>query len=286
MAQMRNWERCYLLRAGVEGQKGFEIGSEQATSRSLPHISFNVEKSDSASPNNTTLQIWNLSDESIAVLEQEYCIVELHAGYEGSLSLIFVGEVEDVITNMDGADRLTEVTIVDGMKSIQESNISISLKGKVPSSKVYTLAASKMSLPLKRQTGLKYVTYPFGYSFVGKVSDMLDKLAAANNHAWSIQNGILQIVNKGEGIEHTGFLLSPTTGLCSIPKRIKIGSNDTKEKGWEVEFFLNGAVAINDVIRLESRIATGDFRVYKLTMAGDNLGGDWKCTAQLVDIDY
>lgn len=60
-----------------------------------------------------------------------------------------------------------------------------------------------------------------------------------------------------------------------------------KEKpyiGYEVKYFLNGAIGVNDYIRLESDKVRGYFRVYKLTIDGDNLEGDWICTAQLLEV--
>ena len=54
--------------------------------------------------------------------------------------------------------------------------------------------------------------------------------------------------------------------------------------GWEVEYLLNGAIGINDIVRLESGAARGYFRVHKVTLDGDNLEGDWICTAQLMEV--
>ena len=51
-----------------------------------------------------------------------------------------------------------------------------------------------------------------------------------------------------------------------------------------MEYFLNGAIGVNDVIQLQSSTANGYYRVYKVTVDGDNLQGDWICTAQLLEI--
>ena len=85
----------------------------------------------------------------------------------------------------------------------------------------------------------------------------------------------------------SGYVLSSDTGLIGTPKRIVIGSNKENEKaqtGWEVEYLLNGAIGINDTVQLESHMARGYFRVHKVTFDGDNMEGDWVCTAQLLEI--
>ena len=45
-----------------------------------------------------------------------------------------------------------------------------------------------------------------------------------------------------------------------------------------------GVIGVNDAIELKSTIANGYFRVHKVTIDGDNLEGDWICTAQLLKI--
>lgn len=81
--------------------------------------------------------------------------------------------------------------------------------------------------------------------------------------------------------------MNSETGLISIPKRITIGATSEKEgaqTGWEVTYLLNGAVGVNDVVKIQSAAANGYFRVHKVTIDGDNLEGDWVCTAQLLEI--
>lgn len=88
------------------------------------------------------------------------------------------------------------------------------------------------------------------------------------------------------------YLLSTDTGLLEVPKRITISSESddssngksNSQIGYEVKYFLNGAIGVNDYIRLESDKVRGYFRVYKLTIDGDNLEGDWICTAQLLEV--
>ena len=52
-----------------------------------------------------------------------------------------------------------------------------------------------------------------------------------------------------------------------------------------MEFFLNGAINIDDYVKLESKAVTGYFRVYSLDIAGDNMSGDWTCAARLLEVE-
>ena len=106
---MKNFDRQYRLAAGKAGSTGFEIGSGK---RPL-HVSFSVEKADTNSQNTAKVTIWNLSDEHLAELNKNDCVVVLHAGYGDTRPLIFTGVVTFATTKADGADRSTEIELVD-----------------------------------------------------------------------------------------------------------------------------------------------------------------------------
>ena len=63
------------------------------------------------------------------------------------------------------------------------------------------------------------------------------------------------------------------------------GSSDSKTVyGYEVEYFLNGAINVNDLVQLQSAKVSGYFRVKNIQISGDNLEGDWTCTAKMVEV--
>lgn len=279
-----NWMRTYTLRAGKMGTKGFEIGNIDSTEQSCLHISFSVEKSSEESNNDAKIQIWNLSKENLSILESKDCIVELKAGYGNNRALIFVGNVSSAITTLDNADRMTELTVVDGLVELRDTNISISINGKVDGKTVYQKIADAMGVSVKFAPDLWFRTVPNGFSYVGKAKGALQKISNFCGQKWSIQNQVLYVTWPGRSTTTQGYLLSADTGLVNIPKRITIGSGDESKTGWEVEYLLNGAIGVNDIVELRSNTASGFFLVYKVTMDGDNMSGDWACTAQLLKI--
>ena len=50
------------------------------------------------------------------------------------------------------------------------------------------------------------------------------------------------------------------------------------------EYLMNGAINIDDYVKLESELVKGYFRVYSLEIAGDNVSGDWTCRARLLEV--
>ncbi len=50
------------------------------------------------------------------------------------------------------------------------------------------------------------------------------------------------------------------------------------------ELLMNGAIGIGDRVYVESKIVTGMFMVSSITIEGDNLEGNWQCTAQITEV--
>ena len=279
-----NFMRRYILKCGKPGKKGFQIGHINDATETALHVCFSIEKSSAESPNDATVQIWNLSDNNLKIVEGKDCAIELRAGYGDTMATVLVGSVTSAITTRENADRMTELTVVDGMVALRDTTISVSMNGKVNAKTVYNKIAKEMGLSIVFGKGLTFKNLPNGFSYVGKAKNALQKIAKLCKHKWTIQNEVIQITKKGQAVSTRGYLLSSETGLINIPKRITIGSGDEEKTGWEVEYFLNGAIGVNDIVQLKSSTANGYFLVHKVTMDGDNLEGDWICTAQLLKI--
>lgn len=141
---MKNFKRAYRLIAGTTGTMGFEIGApDVVTGRSL-RINFEVERGDSESNNTATIKIYNLSPQSLAVLEQINCVVDLQAGYDGDMATIIQGTVSHIDSAHEGADTCTEISIVDGLVATRDTNVSVSYRGSVNGKKILTDAAASM----------------------------------------------------------------------------------------------------------------------------------------------
>ncbi len=287
LATEKNWLRTYTLKAGKQGADGFEIGNTNDINQTVLHISFSCEKSEKEAANTAKIQIWNLSNKNLKILEKKDCMVELKAGYGNNRVLIFVGTVTSAVTTIDGADRFTELQVVDGRVALRDTKMNVSLNGVVNAKTVYGMIAGQMGLSIKYAKGLSFKNFPNGYSFVGKGRICLKKMARACGHIWSIQNGVIQITKKGTPVNTKGYLLSHDTGLIGIPKRITIAQDsDSKQDriGYEIQYFLNGAIEVNDTVKIKTEELQGYFRVEKVTIDGDNMEGDFLCTAQVIEV--
>lgn len=294
----KHFDRQYRLKAGVAGSVGFEIGQPTSPHNKALHISFSLERTDSSTLNTAKFSIWNLNESHLNTLARTNCQLELNAGYGESRPCIFRGTISNVITDLDGADRMTEIEAIDGFAETKDTFISVSYRGKTAARTLLNDAANKMGLPIKYSSKASSVAlrsyFSRGYSYVGAAKNVLDAACRIANLSWTIQNGTLQITRKGESISTIAQVLSKDTGLIGIPKKIYnsavAAGEDTGSTlqdslfGYEVVYLMNGAIGVNDLVKLQSEVVTGIFRVYKLIIEGDNIEGDWQCTAQLVEV--
>ena len=283
---MKQFDRQYRFAAGPPGGAGFEIGATTPESPTALHIRFMVDKCDTEAPNTALITLWNLNPEHLAILNQRDCVVTLRAGYDNHRPLAFVGTVTYAETMLDGGDRETHMEAVDGRIELRDGYVSLSYFGKINTKKIIEDSAAEMGVALTFSHNAQFADLPNGFSYVGPGRVALDKACASSGLKWSIQNGVLQVKLKGGTMTRQAYLLSPETGLLGIPRKITYGADSdggAEQFGWEVEYFLNGAIGIGDFIRLESRYVKGYFRVRSVEMRGDNLEGDWKCITRLME---
>ena len=277
---MKNFDRQYRLSAGAAGGAGFEIGDGD-----MPlHISFSFQKTDLNAQNTGKVSIWNLNDQHVAELNKDDCVLSLKAGYGTVMSLIFTGLVTHATTELDGADRCTALEVVDNRIEIRDTYVSLSYSGNVSTKTIIQDAGNQMGVAVSFSYNAEFFDFPNGFSFVGPAIDVLTKSCDSSGLSWSIQNGILQIKKTDDVMSKEVYVLSPDTGLLGIPKQVVVSDDKGKKEAQHVAYLLNGAINIDDYVKLESKYVTGFFRVYSLELDGDNVEGSWQCKARLLEV--
>ena len=262
-----NFDRQYRLAAGPAGGAGFEVGETSKAQPVALHVNFSLQKSDLDTQSISGVTLWNLNPSQLAVLNEKDCVVSLKAGYGSKLALIFAGIVSYVSTTIDSADRKTEIEVIDNLVEIRDTYVSVSYNGTVNWKIIFDDVAAQMGVAVSYSYNAEFVDISNGFSFVGLARDIMTKGCKCCNLSWSIQNGVMQVKKPGDVMSREVYVLSPDTGLLGIPARVVITQDEATGKntlGWDVEYFLNGAINIDDYVKLESETVTGYFRVYSL----------------------
>lgn len=294
------FDRIYKLVIGKKGQDKNAIVIEPPT-----RISFDIQKDVKSEPNENTIKIYNLAESTRKAIEKQDLRCVLYAGYseENNTTLLASGDIATAYSYHEGADWVTEIYFIDGLVEIRDTAVSLGYAANVSSTVIVNDIAAKMGLKLVANNQLNERKWENGFSFYGAARKALDKVVAGTGLEWSVQNGELQIVDKGKPTKRQGVVLAKDSGLIGYPERTReaaraksADSEDEKKSkrqkttlsnqakdGWNVKSLLLPQVNPADKVRLESLSVTGWFRAETVKHIGDSHSGDWVTELHLVE---
>lgn len=296
---MPRFGRVYSLVIGEAGSLGDEI-------KPPFRVTFDITKTTSEDPNEGRIRIWNLAERTRRRYEEPDLVCALSAGYEeeGGAELLATGEVVSAWSKRDMGDIITEVIIGDGYVPMRDTVVSLGYGAGVSAKTVIEKIAGEMDLPLVMSDDVKDRTWEHGFSFYGSAHEALHRVVRGTGLEWSIQNGELQIVDRGGTTVKSAFVLNAGSGLIGSPERRREGAKEkarVKDKksgdnvdvaasrqaknGWRVTSLLLPSVEPGDRIKLESREVDEWLRVDSVRHSGDYGGsGDWISELELVEL--
>lgn len=240
---------------------------------------FRVKKNLKPEPNTAELRLFNLAPSTRKILETpKKLILRLEAGYPGAVAQLFLGEVRSAHSFREGPDIVTEVSTGDSEQEIQTARISMSVGPKVPANVALTAIARTLGVGLgnvpiaaAKLAAKGSAFFGPGTAIYGHAADLLTDFCRSADLEWSIQDGVLQILDRGKALEDMAVLLSPDTGL--------LGSPTVDNKG-----LVHATALIQPDIRpgrkvafdtLALKIAQG-YRIQECEYSGDTAGNDWQ----------
>ncbi|MGI4852288.1 MAG: hypothetical protein ACRYGR_10160, partial [Janthinobacterium lividum] len=266
-----------------------------------------ITKTATRSPNNSKITVYNLAPATRALFEKPDSKCEFYAGYaqDAGPVLMHSGNIVFAYTRREGPSFATEIQLSDGHVEARDGMVSIQIPVNGLSTNALTQIASQMGLSLYMDKGILSRTWAHGFSFYGPGRIALTKICSATGLEWSIQNGFLQIINRGGVTQRKGFVLKSTTGMILSPERLREGSresativgstNDQKLlankvligqrlqfNGWRVRSLLLPSPGPGDSIVLDSLDVQGQFRIQKVIHRGDSYGGNWESEFDLL----
>lgn len=278
---MPNFDRFAIVRVGSRGAKAFEFANQR--------VVFNITKSDQPTPNSGTISIFNLAEFSRDKIRNIGDAVELEAGYRQDTvggRLVISADVLDIVTEKAGSDLITTIRLGDGVEFLKSLKDAYSFKPGTSVKTILTKLAKDAGITLKSLSGVLDATYANGFSEMGPLGDILDKLVGKLGAQWSFQNNELQIAPKLGHNDSPVFKLSAKTGMIGIPTRDVDTSNVTptpQSDGWKVVALLRPELGPGDRVEIESEVtdASGIYHIKEVTHSGDTHGADWTSTLRV-----
>lgn len=247
-------------------------------------VAFDITKSLSArTPNSAEVRIWNLSATHRKQLQElENVFVSLEAGYEQGTSLLFRGDLRDVLSTREGTDWVTTVTSDSGRRG-RKRRIAKSFAPGASVHDVLLSAAKAMGVRLgntasktvsAKIAGTQASAFFNGYALAGAIERELDRIARSCGLEWSIQDDELQFLDQGAPLQELGIELTSDTGL--------VGSPEPGNRGLtEVQCLMIPDLFPGRRVSLRSEHVTGIYRVETTRHQGGTAERDWYVNMQL-----
>ncbi len=246
-----------------------------------------------------TVEIFNLSRETLRLLETDFLTCSLKAGYRQiGLYEILSGNVTEVVTRKQGADKVTTLTIGEAFSALNHKRVkAVVAPGKQKIEIIEEIRKKMDDVSRGAYEGKRLTeTIPYGYPLHGTPKEMLDRFARENRLEWRIVNGVLYVSEENGIIDKStedAPLISKLTGLIDIPyyssgESTKLDSDKTRKQGVVFTALLNPTVQPGRILKLESEVMenlSGFYRVNDIRYSGDYRGNNWymECFCSKVD---
>ena len=269
------FHRFVEIVVGPKNGEGFKISGLK--------ITFSIEKTDSADPNKSRIQIYNLSQNTHVKAAVAGNHITLRAGYEDeTISAIFFGDIVSGSRKKDGVDFVTELEVFDGRTAVMSGQVSVSYAKCTETRTVVQAFVDAIGLAHKGMENIPVgTTYPHGHTFIGMAGEGLQDVLNRYGLTYTVQNEMLYILKPGESADNTGLKLTSQTGLLTTPEPVsdKTSDDDTNSEPsnrWKFSTMLFPELVPGAACKIESSTLTGDVVIKKALFSGDNWGGDFK----------
>jgi hypothetical protein len=213
-------------------------------------ILFNINKTLLGFPARGRIDIFNLSENNIQKITKKYTDVELFAGYEGKVALIFRGNVMNFAKNHVGPTSVFTLIVKSSTAAWEGSTFTKTYRaGTTPATIINEVVRSFGGvIPGQVLTSPDWVPSLADVTYTGSSRRVMDQLARDYNFDWNIVEGEVIVTPRNQALlDKPPYVVTPTTGL--------IGSPVLTEQGVDFRLLLNPAILLGRQIEMRSEFA-------------------------------
>ncbi len=238
----------------------FPAGGTQGLDLGDLRFKFTTRQFDLQSPNSADIRVYNVADQTKALIEKEFTRVVIQAGYsDESFGTIFSGNIMQIRKGRENAtDTYLDILAGDGDQAYNFATVNASLAaGSKPQDQV-DLAVKAMS-PYNITQGytpaLPQQQLPRGKAVYGLSRDVLRNVAQSHGTSWSIQNERVQMVPHDAYLPGDAVVLTAKTGMIGLPEQTI--------EGIKVRSLLNSKFVIGGRVKIDNK----SIQQYKISLA-------------------
>lgn len=229
----------------------------------------------SATPNPISVEIYNLGQDSRALVSKTNNLLVVEAGYGNSPQQIFQGNIMWGRTRKVGPDYITQIQAADGLFAFQNARVDTSFNKGVQNNQVISTLIGALKgggIGAGQVEGVPEGSYNQGIVLSGRATDLLKDVCEKNNLQFSIQDGNVLILPYGSDRGTPAPLISPDTGLIGIPE---IRAADATGKATLISFktLMMPTMGIFQKVILQSKFINGIYTTAKVTHDFDSFEG-------------
>lgn len=291
----------YLRKCGLvvtEGSSGLVLDEMR--------IQFKVTQQDVNAPNTAEIRVFNLKDSTAQAIQNEYQQVALQAGYEGgNFGKIFSGTIKQVRRGrLNATDTFVDIYSADGDKAYNFAVVNKSLaagSSLADRAKAVGEATQPMGTKMGDTSGLTGGILPRGRVLFALGREEMDNIAESGNVSWSIQDGVITLIQDTGYLPGEAVVLNAKSGLIGVP--------EATNAGIQVRCLLNPLLRIGTRLQIDNRSITnttikqqayprytdinfnaslsadGFYRALVIDHEGDNRGNPWYSTITCLAVD-
>jgi hypothetical protein len=282
-------------------------GASSTVDLSPLRITFQTKQADKETPSYVNIRVFNLSDSTSQLIQNEGQTVQLQAGYQdGNYGIIFSGQVIQIKRGRaNQTDTYLDIMAGDGDFALNQTVFNQSLKAGWTDKDV--LSAAQIALKANGVTNgpdamLTTTSRPRGRVLYGMVRDTLREICANQGMTYSVQNGQLTLIPLLGFLPGEAVVCNSQTGMIGLPEQT--------QNGIKVQMLLNAQLSIGSKLQINQAsiqqltqpaqieasakfstvtpgVAKGDgtYRIYVIEHKGDTRGNDWYSDITCLSID-
>ena len=245
-------------------------------------VEFKINFSEKPDVDTGDLKIYNLSKHTIRAIKTN-SVVRISAGYESTYGNIFYGNILYVSTTWNGPDKITEITLGDATQSYRKMRYGKSFAPGTTNDEVLAHLITQSGLGIGDLDTTRNPVHKNGLRVDGRLYDLIQKYVNLSNSKFYIKNMRAYIRPRGKANQMT-WLLNKDTGLVDTPEPIETEIDEVVYNGYKVKSLLNHNIDVDNVIRIDSRTARGEFRVSSGTHEGGNNENSYYTTMEVYPV--
>ena len=232
------------------------------------------------------IKVMNLTQATANKAFQRGKSIVLKAGYSDSIDIIFSGVIRNVIRGRSGPTTSIQLICRGGKLTDEQSIVNVPAANGQRVTDLIRSCGAALGYPITIDESQFEDVDPYinGYSLQGDPRVYLDKLAAAHEFSYIIENDKLVVVRNGSYRQGDVHIISQFTGMEGIPEITEVGADVTTR--------LNPKIRIGGRFRIESDLATfnfsnlyfrdipesagqGEYNIWRVGYTGDTWGDTW-----------